>query len=697
MNTTKRKPPSLETKIGLYWLHRLGVASLVFGIVFLITYSIQLCGNPFLEALLKLGSGLVVSALLLFLGARMSGKDNQKWFAHGLTAGGWSLAYFTTYAAHYLPDLRVIDSLPVETLLLSLVAAGSLWSALRARSELMAIYSITLASVTILMNGVGLFSDISFLIIAITAAVLGSMQSWRRLLGYGLACCYGGNCFCSIFHSSGTVNGTIATSFLTLIWFTFAAGIGLLVSSANKGKSPTTSRSLQTQYLQSEETVISEFDKPKETSRNSLTTLACTNAALFATSLALLNQPALVSLHESLFVLAGVLYLIASRWMQFQNEKQLYTVHSLLGLFLINAAKSMHFSGLTLLTVDVLQIGLLAFVGLKYNINPFKWVAAILSALFSPLWICDVHSWVADSAFGFAAPSHVMVGLFAAAVMGVVSFFYARANSYGYMYFYHLAANVLLCLTFQQIVEPNWQVVAYALLAVTNIVVGTIRNSAYYAIVGLVTLIGIIAMSVFSLSSWLALPMALTTAILLAGHMIGRMFVEGEGLEAMNRPGWLMLHVQSEKKTDCVEAAHWLLAYVGVISLTMLVLLKVPNDYVSLALGIEGLGLLAAGFVLKEQFFRLSSLIVLAVLTLKLLFVDLANHDTIERILSFIAAGVIFLLSSFAYGKFTRSFEDDDTDESFESEQEPVGMLTSEVATEQDLPLARKSVMPQYK
>ncbi len=692
MNTTKRKPPSLETKIGLFWLHRLGVASLVFGIVFLITYSIQLCGNPFLEALLKLGSGLVVSVLLLFLGARMSGKDNQKWFAHGLTAGGWSLAYFTTYAAHYLPDLRVIDSLSVETLLLSLVAAGSLWSALRARSELMAIYSITLASVTILMNGVGLFSDISFLIIAITAAVLGSMQSWKRLLGYGLACCYGGHFFCSLFHASGTVNGTIATAFLTLIWFTFAAGIGLLVPSANNGKSHTKSQSSR-----SEETVVSEFDKPNEASRNSLTTLACTNAALFATSLALLNQPALVNLHESIFVLAGVLYLIASRWMQFQNEKQLYTVHCLLGLFLINAAKSLHFSGLALLTVDVLQIGLLAFVGLKYNINPFKWVAAILSALFFPLWICDVHSRVVESAFGFAAPSHVMVGLFAAAIMGLVSFCYARAKSDGYMYFYHLAANVMLCLTFQQIVEPNWQIFAYALLAVTNMVVGTIRNSDYYAIVGLVPLTGIIAMSAFSLSSWLALPMALTTATLLAGHMIGRMFVEGEGMETMNRPGWLISHVRSEKKTDCVEAAHWLLAYIGVISLTVLVFLKVPNDYVSLALGVEGLGLLAAGFVLKEQFFRLSSLIVLAALTLKLLFVDLANHDTIERILSFIAAGIIFLLSSFAYGKFTRSFEDDDSDESFESEQEAVDLLTHEVATEQELGLARKSVMPQYK
>ena len=41
------------------------------------------------------------------------------------------------------------------------------------------------------------------------------------------------------------------------------------------------------------------------------------------------------------------------------------------------------------------------------------------------------------------------------------------------------------------------------------------------------------------------------------------------------------------------------------------------------------------------------------VLVLKILFVDLAGAETIYRILSFIVAGVILLLASFAYARFT--------------------------------------------
>lgn len=658
--SSKAAPPSLETKIGLFWLHRLGIASLVFGIVFLITYSIQLCADPFLESLLKLGSGLIVSALLLVTGARMSGKDNQKWFAHGLTAGGWSLAYFTAYAAHYLPEVRVIHSLGVETVLLGLVAAGSFWSALRARSELMAIYSITLASVTILMNGLSLFSGISFLIIAITASVLGKLQSWRKLLAYALPCCYAGNLFCSANGTSSTETSIISSTFLTLIWLAFSAGIGLSIPVEEKAK-------------------------------NSLTILACVNAGFFATGLAILNRPELVNLQESIFAGAGIAYLLASRWMQFKNEEQLYTVHSLLGLFLINSAKSMHFSGMEVLVVDVLQIGLLAFVGLKYQIKPFKWVAVLLSALFVPVWYFALTSSSVES-FGINGFDYASLGTFTAVVFAAIAFIHvlfaspAEQDGLGehssgrwYRYFYHLAANLLMGLSILQIVDHSWQALAFAVLAVINLTVGLVRNSDYHAGVGMVPFFLSIGVVTLNTNEWLSLPMALYTATLLGGHLLGRVCVSDEGLDPLNRPNWLLPYLKSEKKAEYVEASHWLLAYVGVIALTALIFKNVPTDYISLALGVEGLSLLGVGFLLKEKFFRLSSLIVLALLTVKLLFVDLANHDTIERIVSFIVAGVIFLLSSYAYGKFTRSFEDDGEDElEYETEESAV-LNTNEV------------------
>jgi uncharacterized membrane protein len=140
---------SVEIRIGLYWLHKMGIACLVFGFAFLIMYSFQFLGPQ-----LKLMIGCAVSAVLIVFGERMARNENQKWFGQGLIAGGWSLGYFTAYAAYFVPSVHLISSLVFETLLLMAVAAGALISALRARSEVM---SILFATATILISGLGPF------------------------------------------------------------------------------------------------------------------------------------------------------------------------------------------------------------------------------------------------------------------------------------------------------------------------------------------------------------------------------------------------------------------------------------------------------------------------------------------------------------------------------------------------------------
>ncbi|MBA4079155.1 MAG: hypothetical protein C0508_29265, partial [Cyanobacteria bacterium PR.023] len=272
MNADKKRLPSLESRIALFWLHRLGIVTLVLGVVFLITYSMQTL-SPELTWLLpwlKLGTGFAVSLALLWLGEKLTGQDMQKWFGQALTAGGWSLAYFTTYAAHYVPSVNVVESLPLETALLTLVAGGALYSALKARSELMAIYSITLAAGTILLNGPGLYSDISFLIIAIAASILGNTQAWRRLFAFALAACYIGHFYCSFSITPNYSEHLILTAFLSSIWFVFALGIGFCLS-------------------------------VPAGARNTATALACINAMMLALGLALTNEQSVEHLYQIIF------------------------------------------------------------------------------------------------------------------------------------------------------------------------------------------------------------------------------------------------------------------------------------------------------------------------------------------------------------------------------------------------------------
>ncbi|MBK9205701.1 MAG: DUF2339 domain-containing protein [Candidatus Obscuribacter sp.] len=67
---------------------------------------------------------------------------------------------------------------------------------------------------------------------------------------------------------------------------------------------------------------------------------------------------------------------------------------------------------------------------------------------------------------------------------------------------------------------------------------------------------------------------------------------------------------------------------------------KVPSTYLTLSFGIEGLSLMAAAWMLKEKTLRAQAFAVIFILVSKLLFVDLANRGTLERIVSFIGAGV---------------------------------------------------------
>ena len=79
---------------------------------------------------------------------------------------------------------------------------------------------------------------------------------------------------------------------------------------------------------------------------------------------------------------------------------------------------------------------------------------------------------------------------------------------------------------------------------------------------------------------------------------------------------------------------------------------KVSGGLLTVAWGLEGLLLLGAGFVLRERVLRLQGLVLLLVCILKLFLYDMRNLETLYRILSFIALGLILLCVSWIYSRF---------------------------------------------
>jgi hypothetical protein len=79
---------------------------------------------------------------------------------------------------------------------------------------------------------------------------------------------------------------------------------------------------------------------------------------------------------------------------------------------------------------------------------------------------------------------------------------------------------------------------------------------------------------------------------------------------------------------------------------------EVTGSVLTVAWGVEALGLLAAGFALRDRVLRLSGLALFLICTLKLFFWDLRNLETLPRIVSFIVLGLLLVAVSWVYTRF---------------------------------------------
>jgi uncharacterized membrane protein len=110
---------------------------------------------------------------------------------------------------------------------------------------------------------------------------------------------------------------------------------------------------------------------------------------------------------------------------------------------------------------------------------------------------------------------------------------------------------------------------------------------------------------------------------------------------------------QATSRLTLVDAnARVLFSILGSFLLTLLLYYEVQGNLLTIAWAIEGLVILALGFLVRDRTFRLSGLALLLVCLLKVSLVDLQGVETLYRILSFIVLGAILLLVSFAYTKY---------------------------------------------
>jgi uncharacterized membrane protein len=186
---------SFEMRLGTYWLVRVGVVMVLTAMVFFGNYAYQHLISPLGPAgkvtLLYLAGGLLLG-VGHWLQRRMESLQN---YGQVLFAGGLAAVYFTTYAAHHFPNLRVIESIWLSGCLLLGWTGYIVWLADRRKSELLSLFAIGLAFYTGLITQAGLFTLYSNLLLTLAAVFFLLRNRWTTLSFAALIASYASYAF----------------------------------------------------------------------------------------------------------------------------------------------------------------------------------------------------------------------------------------------------------------------------------------------------------------------------------------------------------------------------------------------------------------------------------------------------------------------------------------------------------------------
>jgi hypothetical protein len=266
------------------------------------------------------------------------------------------------------------------------------------------------------------------------------------------------------------------------------------------------------------------------------------------------------------------------------------------------------------------------------GVGAFDWMDRSLSSTFeywSPLSVCL-------AGYLIAAIGRGVVPLRGSAVGGAGAPDAAETSA---LRFIPMGATLLLVLIEADIVHPDHVALAWALSAAVFMVVGLLRAAADLRWQAYALLLAAVART-----AGLILPienMGLQ-AIASAGAVIALAY----GLAVAGR---MARPTSGQGMEDAVRLATIVAA---TLVLTVLIANEANTRFVTLGWGLEGLALMAGGFMTRERVLRLSGLGVLLLCILKLFVVDLRELEPLARILSFVVLGLVLLAVSWTYTRY---------------------------------------------
>src|SRR6202050_2943956 len=403
-----RKDPGLEKQIGQFWLNRIGIVAVLFGVSYFLKYAFE---NNWIGPAGRIAIGLLAGIGLIVWSEKFRSRGHLA-FSYSLKAAGIGTLYLSLWGAfqvyHLIPAAAAFAAMVIVT-------AATIVLALTQNAEWLASFALAggFATPVLLSTGenheVALFSYIALLDLAILEVSI--FKPWRRLLWgsfVGTMLLYIG--WCSDYYSK---DQRILTVCFTALFFAIFAAITLL--------SP---------YEESKR-----FTGPSVT----LTLIPLFNAVAFFLALYQMYQGENLTLTWYALALAAIYLGIAASFKKRfpkQDTTFIHLLHVAMAITFITIAIPLKLEGQWITISWLVESAVLLWISVKTQVNFLRYLASIALVLGLFRLLFYDHFQTETLLFNLRFFTY----LIAIAVLGGIAFFGKRLASEQEMQIIDLAA-----------------------------------------------------------------------------------------------------------------------------------------------------------------------------------------------------------------------------------------------------------------
>lgn len=142
-----KRASSIEERLGANWLAKIGIVMLVIGVAYFGIQELRTMGPVGIAFV-----SYLVSFVLLIGGIFLEKNQSYQLLGKLGIGGGWAVLFWTTYAIRNVRAMRVLDSLPLDCILMLAVAVGMGVHTLRYKSQLVTGLGFLLGYTTVALS-----------------------------------------------------------------------------------------------------------------------------------------------------------------------------------------------------------------------------------------------------------------------------------------------------------------------------------------------------------------------------------------------------------------------------------------------------------------------------------------------------------------------------------------------------------------